>query len=79
MAEDDRDATIVRSTIELAHDLGLIVVAEGVESPEVMELLDEFRCDLAQGFHLCRPEPADEITDWLRRRRPGTKHLRLVG
>lgn len=79
MAEDERDATIVRSTIELAHDLGLVVVAEGVESPEVLELLGEFRCDLAQGFHLCRPEPADEITDWLRRRRPGTKHLRLVG
>jgi diguanylate cyclase (GGDEF)-like protein len=79
MAVDDGDAAIVRSTIELAHDLGLVVVAEGVESEEVAKRLGDFGCDLVQGFLLSEPAPADEVTAWLARKRPGKKHLRLAG
>jgi diguanylate cyclase (GGDEF)-like protein len=59
MAHDASDAAIVRSTIELAHNLGLRVVAEGVESADAWNRLMEMGCDLAQGFHVARPLPAD--------------------
>ncbi len=61
MAEDADDATIVRSTVELAHNLGLKVVAEGVESARVMSMLRELNCDLAQGYYLGRPLAVDEL------------------
>lgn len=65
MSEDEDDAMIVRSTIDLAHNLGLEVVAEGVESDEAMELLRELRCDAAQGYHISRPLSATELEQWL--------------
>ena len=65
MADDENDAVIVRSTIDLARNLGLRVVAEGVETGAVMDTLAELRCDTAQGFHISRPLPADELDDWL--------------
>lgn len=68
VADLSRDAAIVRSTIELGHSLGLQVIAEGVESEQLMRLLRGWNCDLAQGYHVCRPKPADELTEWLRRR-----------
>jgi EAL domain-containing protein (putative c-di-GMP-specific phosphodiesterase class I) len=55
---------IVRLTIDLARNLGLIVVAEGVETAEIMESLAALRCDTAQGFHLSRPLPR-EVEAWL--------------
>ena len=55
----------MRSTVELAHNLGLKVVAEGVEDPLALEALRAHGCDLAQGFHLSRPLPGDEVTAWL--------------
>jgi diguanylate cyclase (GGDEF)-like protein len=58
MADDEADEAIVRSTIELAHNLGLRVVAEGVESAAAWMRLVALGCDLAQGFHLARPLPA---------------------
>jgi diguanylate cyclase (GGDEF)-like protein len=61
MAHDENDAVIVRSTIDLARNLGLRVVAEGVESAEVMDALAGLRCDVAQGFHISRPLPAGEL------------------
>jgi diguanylate cyclase (GGDEF)-like protein len=61
MADDDNDAVIVRSTIDLARNLGLRVVAEGVETAEVMDALRELRCDVAQGYHISRPLPAGEL------------------
>jgi EAL domain-containing protein (putative c-di-GMP-specific phosphodiesterase class I) len=70
MASDPADAAIVRSTIELAHNLRLRVVAEGVETREVWERLAALRCDLAQGFYLTRPLPADELLGWVRRTTP---------
>ena len=65
MTEDGDDAFIVRSTIDLARNLGLAVVAEGVESAEIMRGLADLRCDTAQGFHVSRPLPAAELGGWL--------------
>ena len=59
------DDAIVRSTIDLAHSLGITVVAEGVESDDVLQRLRELGCDVAQGFCLAHPAPAVEIMDWL--------------
>jgi diguanylate cyclase (GGDEF)-like protein len=65
MARDEGDAAIVRSTIDLARHLGLEVVAEGVESAEIYDDLAELRCDVAQGFFLSRPVPADALREWM--------------
>jgi EAL domain-containing protein (putative c-di-GMP-specific phosphodiesterase class I) len=62
MVENREDSAIVRSTIELARDLGLRVVAEGVEDAECNERLAQFGCDLVQGFLYGRPGPAEEIS-----------------
>jgi EAL domain-containing protein (putative c-di-GMP-specific phosphodiesterase class I) len=66
MATDENDAAIVRSTIDLAHNLGLKVVAEGVENQDSMERLARLGCDAAQGYYLARPMPAAEMKRWLR-------------
>jgi diguanylate cyclase (GGDEF)-like protein len=55
------DALIVRSTIDLGHNLGLRLVAEGVEDPVTLDLLRQQGCDGAQGYHLSRPVPAEQI------------------
>jgi diguanylate cyclase (GGDEF)-like protein len=55
MTDGENDAVIVRSTIDLARNLGLRVVAEGVESLEIMDALAELRCDVAQGYFISRP------------------------
>jgi diguanylate cyclase (GGDEF)-like protein len=65
---DPRSAAIVRSTVELAHALDLEVVAEGVEDQSALDLLADFGCDFAQGYHFSRPLPADEFAAWARRR-----------
>ncbi len=65
MTEDENDAVIVRSTIDLAHNMGKKVVAEGVHSREVMDILEILGCDMAQGFHIARPMPASELPAWL--------------
>ena len=65
MARTRSDAVIVRSTIDLAHNLGLRVVAEGVEDAATLTQLRELGCDVAQGYHLTRPIPAAELADWL--------------
>jgi EAL domain-containing protein (putative c-di-GMP-specific phosphodiesterase class I) len=62
MAVDASDAAIVRSTIDLAHNLGLRVVAEGVESEGAWRRLEALGCDFAQGYHLARPLPPDAVT-----------------
>jgi diguanylate cyclase len=68
LADDTEDRTIVRSTILLAHALGLTVVAEGVENRRSLDLLAEFGCDAAQGYYLSRPLVAVEAARWLRQR-----------
>jgi diguanylate cyclase (GGDEF)-like protein len=65
MVDDDNDAVIVRSTIDLARNLGLTVVAEGVETQATWDSLVALGCDLAQGFFLSKPVPAEELTEWL--------------
>ena len=65
MTEDQNDAQIVRSTIELAHNLGLKVIAEGVENREVWDQLLALGCDEAQGYYMSRPLPTAEMTKWL--------------
>jgi diguanylate cyclase (GGDEF)-like protein len=65
MLRSESDLIIVRSTINLGHDLGLNVIAEGVEDNPTLEQLAEFGCDLAQGYHVSRPMPADAFNDWL--------------
>jgi diguanylate cyclase (GGDEF)-like protein len=64
VASDRRDAAIVRSTIELAHRLGLEVVAEGVETRELMSPLRDAGCDIVQGYYLGRPVPFGVHNDW---------------
>ena len=65
MAVDENDTAIVRATIDLGHALGLKVVAEGVENKETYELLAALGCDLAQGYCLSPPLPADGLSRWL--------------
>jgi diguanylate cyclase (GGDEF)-like protein len=67
METDAEDAKIVRSTIDLAHNLGLSVVAEGVENAAVMAQLRALDCDEAQGYHMSRPLPAAELAAFARR------------
>jgi diguanylate cyclase (GGDEF)-like protein len=62
---DENDALIVRSTIDLARNLGLEVVAEGVEGADVLNRLRALRCHEAQGFHLSRPLPPEALVEWL--------------
>jgi diguanylate cyclase (GGDEF)-like protein/PAS domain S-box-containing protein len=59
------DAVIVRSTIDLAHNLGLTVVAEGVEDEQALNMLMEYGCDIAQGYFFSQPRQPEELTDWL--------------
>jgi diguanylate cyclase (GGDEF)-like protein len=72
MTDDDNDAAIVRTTIDLARNLGLDVVAEGVESETILRNLSELSCDIAQGFYLSRPLPAAELDGWLAARASAT-------
>lgn len=65
MLPNQQDAIIVHSTIGLAHNLGLQVVAEGVEDGETLAMLMNLGCDFAQGYHVCRPMPVDGLEDWL--------------
>jgi len=60
-AGDGRDLALVRATVELAHALGLRVVAEGVEDNHCLGLLTGLRCDLVQGYVISKPKPADEL------------------
>jgi EAL domain-containing protein (putative c-di-GMP-specific phosphodiesterase class I) len=66
MLDNDNDAVLVRSAIDLGHNLGLTVVAEGVEKAEHVDALRDFGCDVAQGYHYARPMPPDEVASWLR-------------
>jgi EAL domain-containing protein (putative c-di-GMP-specific phosphodiesterase class I) len=64
-ADDPRSAAIVTSTVGLAHALHMRIIAEGVENAEVLDQLTATGCDLAQGYHLARPQPAEQLTLWL--------------
>jgi EAL domain-containing protein (putative c-di-GMP-specific phosphodiesterase class I) len=66
MCTSHADAVIVGSTVQLAHQLGLEVVAEGVETEEVWDRLSDLGCDIAQGYFLSKPKPPQELTAWMR-------------
>ncbi len=68
LPEDMDDRAIVRAIIHMAHDLGLTVVAEGVETSQQAELLTELGCDIFQGYYFCRPVKADKITSLMKKR-----------
>ena len=68
MGDDSKDLVIVRSTIDLAHNLGLSVVAEGVESDLDLQTLRGLGCDVGQGFHIGRPLRIEEFHQWIENR-----------
>lgn len=68
MTEDKHNAAIVRATVELAHNLGLKVVAEGVENEQTRAALRGLGCDFMQGYYISKPVPAEELARWLERR-----------
>lgn len=67
MEKSDNDAKIVHATIDLAHNLGLRVVAEGVENELVLKMLRSLNCDYSQGYYLTRPLPPEELIEWIRK------------
>jgi diguanylate cyclase (GGDEF)-like protein len=82
MNADPRNRIVVRSTIELAHNLGLRTVAEGVEDAETLDGLRELGCELGQGYHISRPQPVAELDRWWDAASGVTPHgatARLVG
>jgi EAL domain-containing protein (putative c-di-GMP-specific phosphodiesterase class I) len=67
MLTNEHDAAIVRSIIDLGHQLGRVIVAEGVESQAVLDRLRDYGCDLAQGYFISRPLGRDALYAWLGR------------
>jgi EAL domain-containing protein (putative c-di-GMP-specific phosphodiesterase class I) len=65
MTSDSREAAIVRSTVDLGRNLGLRVVAEGVEDQATWQALAALGCDAIQGYHISRPVPPDHLINWL--------------
>jgi EAL domain-containing protein (putative c-di-GMP-specific phosphodiesterase class I)/GGDEF domain-containing protein len=76
MAEGQKDALLVRSTVDLAHSLGLKVTAEGVETAMVQALLAGMGCDLAQGYFIARPMAASDLVTFLRSEAEGATQPR---
>ena len=63
---DESEIWLVHGMVEIAHALGLTVVAEGVETREAWNVLRDWGYDFAQGFYVAAPRPADELVEWLR-------------
>ena len=74
MTINDRDRIMVQKTIEMGHDLGMQIIAEGVETPQQLQLLRSYGCDGAQGYLFSRPIPAVEMVTWLKLYRAGLVH-----
>lgn len=69
MTDDDDARGIVKTCITLGHELKMEVVAEGVENKETLDLLAGMGCDIAQGYYIARPMPADELIPWMNHRK----------
>ena len=65
LSENEHNDAIVRTTVELAHSMGLSVVAEGVEDENTLRTIAEIGCEQAQGYYLSKPVPAEELANWL--------------
>jgi len=74
MTSDSRDAVIVHSTIDLGRNLGLRVVAEGVEDSLTLQHLDLLGCHAVQGYHISRPVPPDDLINWLEHQQAATSN-----
>jgi diguanylate cyclase (GGDEF)-like protein len=79
MASDAGAAAIVRTIVDLAHTLGLTVVAEGVEDDETRQALVDVECDVQQGYGLSRPMPAEAVGGWLLEHRRSVRPERRAG
>ena len=66
MANDKKDETIVKAAVDLAHTLGLKIVAEGVEDEKTLDLLTYMGCDYAQGYYIAKPMPSVELHTWIK-------------
>jgi diguanylate cyclase (GGDEF)-like protein len=66
MQQNENDRIIVNSTIELAHNMGLKVVAEGIENIDTWGLLDKMGCDYGQGYYMAKPMPVSDFNSWLK-------------
>ena len=62
--EQEGDQKIVKTVISLAHSFSMNVVAEGVENIEALKLLADWGCELAQGYYICKPTPAENLITW---------------
>ena len=72
-----RNVAIVRAAIELSHNLGLLVMVEGVEDEATLLALTDTHCDVAQGYHIGRPMAADKVVAWMvESSRPCTRQLK---
>ncbi len=76
---DEADRTIVEACLKFGATLGLEIVAEGVETPEVWRFLQTAGCDLAQGFLLAKPMPAEEVPRWMAARSGESKSANVAG
>lgn len=65
MASDRNDESIVKAAVDLAHTLGLKIVAEGVEDEKTLDLLSEMGCDYAQGYYMAKPMPSEDLMVWM--------------
>jgi diguanylate cyclase (GGDEF)-like protein len=66
MARDKKDESIVKAAVDLAHALGLKIVAEGVEDEKTLDILSEMGCDYAQGYYMAKPMPSEELILWMK-------------
>jgi diguanylate cyclase (GGDEF)-like protein len=79
IADSPKNSAIVKSTIMLSHALGLTVVAEGVETSAELRWLIANGCDIAQGYGIARPMPAQQLPDWIASFKPSAPPLTLAG
>ena len=78
MLGDYGDRIVVQKTIEIGHDLGMQVIAEGVETKEQLDFLRANHCDVAQGYYFCRPRPLAVLLSWMNERQSPAKSPPLV-
>jgi EAL domain-containing protein (putative c-di-GMP-specific phosphodiesterase class I) len=72
MTSNTSDAVIMHTTVDLGRNLGLRVVAEGVEDPQTLQEIDALGCDAIQGYYISRPLPADDLIHWLEQQQVAT-------
>jgi len=66
MASDKKDESIVKAAVDLGHTLDLKIVAEGVEDEKTLDILSEMGCDYAQGYHMAKPMPSEDLMVWMK-------------